>query len=185
MLRKEGLGSSVPRPLLFVSGVFFCFVLFCFVCCFFHFLDIRLMSESFYLGKKIVTENKSQWLKRNESFKHPKFFNGSSWIITVQASSNPTKMLEGRVHRPARIVRPSGQQGWWSPSSQMKAPQASKGDQTHGCLFPHSVFTCVVTISIINSCNNNPGQAQQRQWGALSIWSDRKKRVEWLLSGHI
>ena len=78
------------------------------------------MSESFYLGKKIVTENKSQWLKRNESFKHPKFFNGSSWIITVQASSNPTKMLEGRAH--------SG------------AHQANEGDEAQGSPLPLSGF---------------------------------------------
>ena len=79
----------------------------------------------------------------------------------------------------------SDQQGWWSPSGQMKAPQASKGDETYGCLFPHSGFTCAITISIVNSSKNNPGQAQQRKQGALSIWTDKKRGAERLLSGHI
>ena len=79
----------------------------------------------------------------NESFK--KTYNSSMAALApiAQASSNPTKMLEGRAH--------SG------------AHQASEGDKAQGYPLPLSGFSCVIAVSIKDS-SNNPGQAQARNY---------------------
>ena len=87
----------------------------------------------------------------NESFQKPYNSSMAALAPTVQAGSNPTKMLEGRAH--------SG------------AHEANEGDEAQGSPLPLSGFSSVIAVSIEDS-SNDPGQAQARSYAWVVNTSD-------------